>query len=326
MIFSRRHVLHFALAAIMGLAGLPAASAQNYPDRPVRVIVPYGPGGPTDIVGRVIAQKLSEQLGKQFFVENIPGAGGNIGTARAAQSAPDGYTILFGASPLVINPALYEKVSYDPLKDFEPVSLSVISPALVTVHPSVLAQSVKELVTLINSNPGKYSYASPGIGTPPQLLGELFRLSLKLDVVHVPYNSGGLAIGSTLAGHTQISFGAPPPAVPLVNDGKLRALALTSKSRMAALPGVPTMPEAGYPELVGETWFGVLVPTGTPKDIIAVLNRESVRIMALPDVKERVASIAFEPIGSTAAEFAAQMRSDSAKWSKVIRDAGIRAQ
>ncbi len=212
---------------------------QSYPDRPVRVIVPYAPGGPTDIIGRLVSLKLSEQLGKQFYIENVGGGGGNIGMTRAAQAAPDGYTILFAASPLAVNPALYEQLAFDPVRDFEPITLAVRSPALLTLHPSVPAQTVNELVALIRASPGKYSYASPGIGTPPHLLGELFRLSLKLDVVHVPFNSGGLAIASAVAGHTPISIGASAPAVPHVIDGKLRAIGITSARRSQALPDVP---------------------------------------------------------------------------------------
>jgi tripartite-type tricarboxylate transporter receptor subunit TctC len=310
--------------ACFGLAAVaPAASADTYPDRAVRVIVPYGPGGPTDIVGRLVSLKLTERLGKQFYVENIGGVGGNIGMGRAAQSAGDGYTILFAASPLAINPTLYSKVPFDPVKDFEPITLAVSSPALLTVHHSLPVKTVKELVALINANPGKYSYASPGIGTPPHLLGELFRLSLKLDVVHVPFNSGGLAIGSAVAGHTPISFGASAPAVPHVQDGKLRALALTGKTRSPALPDVPTMAEAGYPDIEGAAWFGVLAPAGTPKEIVALLHREITQILALPDVKDRAIKLGFDPIGTTPAEFAAQIKSDGEKWAKVIRDAGI---
>jgi tripartite-type tricarboxylate transporter receptor subunit TctC len=319
-----RFFIAVAAAVLAELAASPAAWAQGYPDRPVRVIVPYAPGGPTDITGRLISLKLSEQLGKQFYVENVPGVGGNIGMGRAAQATPDGYTILFAAPPLAIAPILYEKVPFDPDKDFEPVTIAVKSATLLTVHPSVPAHSVKELVALINANPGKYSYASPGIATPPHLLGELFRLSLKLDLVHVPFNSGGLAIGSAVAGHTPISFGASAPAVPHVKDGKLRALALSGKTRSPGLPEVPTMAEAGYPAISGETWFGVVVPAGTPKEIIALLNREIVKALAQPDVKERVTTLGFEPVGSTPEELAAQLKADAVKWGKVIRDAGIK--
>lgn len=316
-----------ALAAAIAVFALTAAAqAQNYPDRPVRVIVPYAPGGPTDISGRIIAQKLSEHLGKQFFVENVPGVGGNTGTGRAAQAAPDGYTLLYAGSPYVINATLYDKVPYDPDKDFEPVGLTVTAPSLLTVHPSVPAKTVKQLVEVINANPGKYSYSSPGIGTPPHLLGELFRLSLKLDVVHVPFNSGGLAIGSTVAGHTPISFGAAAPAVPHVTEGKLRALGFTGKKRFPTLPDVPTMAEAGYPAITGQTWFGILVPAGTPKEIVALLNAEIGKIMAQPEVKERMATIGFESAIATPAEFAAEIKTDGAMWSKIIREAGIKAR
>ena len=321
-----RHILHFAAAAIAGLVASPAAWAQSYPDRPVRVIVPYAPGGPTDITGRLVAQKLSESLGKQFYVENVPGVGGNTGIGRAAQSTPDGYTILLAPSPLAVAPVLYDKVPFDPEKDFEPVTVAVKSPSLLTIHPSVPAQSVKELVALINASPGKYSYASPGIATPPHLLGELFRLSLNLDLVHVPFNSGGLAIGSAVAGHTPISFGASAPAVPHVKDGKLRALALTGKTRSPGLPDVPTMAEAGYPAIEGEAWFAFVVPAGTPKEIVTLLHREIVKAVGLPDVKERLTALGFDPVGSTPAELTALIKSDAVKWGAVIRQAGIKAR
>jgi tripartite-type tricarboxylate transporter receptor subunit TctC len=322
----RRHFLLLAGLVLAGSAMQPSAWGQSYPDRAVRVIVPYAPGGPTDIIARLVALKLSDQTGKQFYVENIPGAGGNIGAGRAAQAPPDGYTILFAAPPYVINPALYDKVPYDPAKDFDPVTLAVNSAIVLAVHPSLPSRTVKELISLIKDSPGKYSYASPGIGTPPHLLGELFRLTLALDVVHIPFNSGGLAIGSAVAGHTPISFGATAPAVPHINDGKLRALAVTNKSRSQALPQVPTMAEAGYPEIVGDTWFGVLVPAGTPREINGWLNRAIARVLVLPDVKERALALGFEPVGNTAEEFAAQLKSDGAKWAKVILDAGIKAR
>ncbi len=326
MTLPRRQFLHLTAAA----AALPAiprvAWAQAYPARPVRVIVPFAPGGPTDVFARLIAQKLSEHLGKQFYVENIAGAGGNVGAGRAAQAAPDGYTILINGANHVVNPILYDQVPYDPAKDFEPVTIAVTAPAVLTVHPSLPAQTVKELVALIKANAGKYSYASPGTGTPPHLVGELFRLSLGLDLVHVPFNGGGPAIGSAVAGHTPISFGSMAPAVALVKDGKLRALAVATKTRSQALPDVPTMAEAGYPEVEGHSWFAVIVPAGTPKEVVTLLNREIVKSIAQPDMKERLATLGYEPVGNTPDESAAQFRTDMAKWAKVIRAAGIKAQ
>jgi tripartite-type tricarboxylate transporter receptor subunit TctC len=322
----RRRFLHLAA----GAAALPTlwsmAKAQGYPARPVRVIVPFAAAGPTDVFARLMAQKLSEQLGAQFYVDNIGGAGGNIGTGRAAQAASDGYTMLVTGANIVLNPALYPHVPYDPGKDFDPVTIAVAAPAVLTVHPTVAAQTVRELVELIKANPGKYSFASPGTGTPPHLVGELFRLSLGLDLVHVPFNGGGPAIASTVAGHTPISFGSMAPAVPLAKDGKLRALAISSKTRSPALPDVPTMTQAGYPEVEGESWFAVVVPAGTPKDLIALLHREIVTAIAQPDMKERLAALGYVPLANTPAEAAAQFSTEMAKWTKVIRAAGIKAQ
>src|SRR6266513_703676 len=247
MKISRARFLQLAAGAAALVAVQSSAPAQSYPARPVRVIVPFAPAGPTDVFARLMAQKLSEQLGAQFYVENIAGAGGNIGAGRAAQSAPDGYTILVNGANHVVNPALYQRVPYDPTADFDPVTIAVSAPAVLTVNPALPVQTVGELVALLKANPGKYSFASPGTGTPPHLVGELFRISLGLDLVHVPFNGGGPAIGSTVAGHTPISFGSTAPAVPLVKDAKLRALAVSSKRRSPALPDVPTMTEAGYP-------------------------------------------------------------------------------
>jgi tripartite-type tricarboxylate transporter receptor subunit TctC len=290
------------------------------------VIVPFAPGGPTDVFARLMAQKLSEQVGMQFYVENISGAGGNIGAGRAAQSAPDGYTMLVNGANHVVNPALYQQVPYDPAKDFAPVTLAVTAAVVLTVHPSLPAHTVRDLVDLIKAHPGKYSYASPGTGTPPHLVGELFRLSLGLDLVHVPFNGGGPAIASALAGHTPISFGSMAPAVPLVKDGKVRALAVSTKTRSQALPDVPTMAEAGYRDVEGESWFVVLVPAGTPSEIIALLHRDIAKIMALPDMKERLATLGYEPVVSTPEQCAALIKTETTRWTKVIRDAGIKAQ
>jgi tripartite-type tricarboxylate transporter receptor subunit TctC len=322
----RRQLLHLAAGAAALSAVSRFARAQTYPARPVRVIVPYAPGGPTDILARLIAQKLSEHFGKQFYVENIGGAGGNVGMGQGAKAAPDGYTMLVAGTPMVINPTLYDRVPFDPYKDFDPVTLAVTSPDMLSVNPSLPVQSVKDLVALIKAHPGKYNFASPGTGTPGHLVGELFRLSLGLDLVHIPFNSAGLAIGSTVAGHTPIAFTTPPPVVPQVKEGKLRALAVASKTRLQALPDVPTMAEAGYPDIEGEAWFAVIVPARTPKEIIALLHGEIVKIIALPDMKERMATLGFVPVGSSPEVCAAQLRTEAAKWAKVIREAGIKAQ
>jgi tripartite-type tricarboxylate transporter receptor subunit TctC len=299
--------------------------AQAWPARPVRLIVPFAPGGPTDVFTRIVAAKMSEQTGKQFYVENLAGAGGNTGTGRAAQSAPDGYTVLFTGGGHVNNSFLYSHVPYDPFKDFDAVTLGASQPVVLAAHPSVPAQSVKELIALVKANPGKYNFASPGVGTPPQLVGELFRMSLAPDLIHVPFNGGGPAVGSTVAGHTTTSFGALTPAVPLIRDGKLRALAVTSKARAKALPDVPTMAEAGYPEVEGTSWVGVAVPAGTPKEITAQLQRMIAGIVVLPDVKERLDALAFEAVANTPEECTAFFKAESAKWSKVIKAAGLRA-
>jgi tripartite-type tricarboxylate transporter receptor subunit TctC len=314
-----------------GAAALPVVSrgvlAQAYPTRPVRVIVPYAPGGQTDVIARLLAQRLSEHFGKQYYVENMPGAGGNIGMGRAAQATPDGYTILVAdGTAYVVNPSLYNKVPYDPSRDFDPVSLGATTTQILAVNPSVPAQTVKDLVAVIKANPGKYSYASPGIGTPGHLTGELFRGSLGLDLVHVPYNGGGPAISSTVAGHTPIAFSSPAASIPQVKEGNLRALAVAAKTRLPALPNVPTMSEAGFPDIECNAWVGVLVPVGTPTDIIALLNHEIATIVALPDMKDRLVTLGFESAADTPEEFATRIRSDVAKWAKVVKLAGIRAE
>lgn len=326
MKFLRRQFLKLAASAAASSALCGIATAQSYPVRPVRVIVPYSPGGPTDVCARLIAQKLSDQLGKQFYVENITGAGGNIGTGQAARTAPDGYTILITVNSYVINPTLYDKVPYNVLKDFEAVTLVAIFQSAMLVNPSVPANSVKELVTLIKANPNKYSFASPGFGTPSHLLGEQFRVAAGLDLVHVPYGGSGQVITSVAAGNTPVGFAALSAAVPLIQDGKLRALAVMSKHRSQAVPDLPTIEEAGYPDFDGDAWVGVMVPTGTPKDIVTLLHHEIVKIIALPEMKERLAAIGLEPVGDSPEEFSAQMKVEMGKWAKVIKAARIKAE
>ena len=315
-----------AIALLLVVAGITGAVAETWPARPVKVIVGFAPGGPTDLFARLIAQKLSEQTGKSFYVENVAGAGGNAGSGRAAQSAPDGYTMMVTGGNITNKQVSGSHLPYDPEKDFDAVTLGAATPVVLAVNPSVPAHTVKELVELIRANSGKYSYASPGTGTPPQLVGALFRHSLNLDLVHVPFNGGGPAVGSTVAGHTPISFGAMAPAVQLIKDGQLRALAVTGKTRSPALPEIPTMAEAGFPDVVGETWTAVVVPAGTPKDIIAQLHHLIVSSLPKqPDVREKLAAMAYVPIGNTPEQCNEFFKAERATWSKVIKDAGIRA-
>ena len=315
-----------ACACLGIVAGSQTAPAQTYPDHPVRIIVAFAPGGPTDVMARLLAQRLSENLGKQFFVENQAGAGGNIGMGNAARAAPDGYTLLVASSSYVVNPSLFAKPSYDAYKDFIPITNVGVSPNILAVNPGVPAKSVSELIAYIKANPGKASFASPGAGTTPHLSGELFKLTLGLDMVHVPFGGAGLALQSTVAGHTPMAFVAMPPATALVQEGKVRGLAVTSKKRSPALPDVPTMTEAGIKDQEADTFQGVLVPAGTPKPIVDLLERELVKIVKSDDMKARFAELGFESVGSSQAEFAAQIRAEIPKWAKVIKDAGIKTE
>ncbi len=308
--------------ALVTAFALPA-SAAGYPDKPVKIIVPFAPAGPTDVMARLIAQKLSENLKQQFFVENHPGAGGNIGMMAVARSAPDGYTLLVASSSFTVNPSLYAKNPYDAFKDFTPVTLAAASPNIVVVNPDIPVKTVKELIDFLKANPGKYTIANPGIGTTPQLASELFKLTYQLEVASVPFGGAGPAIQSAVGGHTPIVFSALPPTAPQVQGGKLRGLAVTSAKRSSTLTDVPTMAEAGVKGQESETMQGVFVPAGTPKDVVDQLNREIVKIMQLPDVKEKCAQLGFDVVANTSAEFATYIKTDVEKWAKVIKDAKI---
>jgi tripartite-type tricarboxylate transporter receptor subunit TctC len=326
---TRTNTIVRLLACCAGLlfAGPSLAQSAGYPDRPVKIIVPFAPAGPTDVAARLIAQKLSENLKQQFFIENQGGAGGNLGMGNAARSAPDGYTVLFVSSSYVVNPSLYAKVPYDPYKDFAPVTVAGDAPNLLSVHPSVPAANVKELVDLIRANPGKYNnFAHAGVGTTPHLSGELFRLASGVDIVHVPFSGAGPALASTVAGHTPIMFTTLAPAIPQIKAGNLRALAVMAKTRVPALPDVPTMEEAGFKDQEADTFFAMLVPAGTPKPIVELLYRETINILKMPDVKERFAAIGVDVVGNTPDEFAAQIRAEVVKWGKVIKDANIKVE
>jgi tripartite-type tricarboxylate transporter receptor subunit TctC len=290
------------------------------------MIVPFGAGGNADVLGRIIAQKLSERLGEQFYVENVSGAGGNIGVGRAAQAAPDGYTILVTPPNYVINPALYGKVPYDPRTSFDPVTLAVSSTVVLAVNPAEEARTINGLIARIKRDPSKFNYATAGVGSPGHMVGEMLRQSLGLDIVHIPYESAGSAIASVVAGHTTICLAAPAPIVPQVNDGRLRALAVAYRTRVQALADVPTMAEEGHPDIEFDNWFGVLVPAGTHGDIIELLNREIAASMTVPDVRARLVTLGFDPVASTSTEFRKQIDVELKKWDKVIRTANIKAQ
>jgi tripartite-type tricarboxylate transporter receptor subunit TctC len=316
-----------AVSLIVLPAGLSHAQGQGqaYPNRPVRILVPFAPGGVTDVMARLLAQKLSENLGKEFFVDNRAGAGGNIGTGVAATAPADGYTLVLTSSSYVINPAIHAKIPYDPEKDLTPVTISAVSPNIVVVNPSLPVRSISELIAHVRQS-GKANFASAGVATTPHLSGELFRLSLDLDMVHVPFGGAGPALQSAIAGHTPIAFTGFPPAVPLVKAGSLRALAVTSARRLATLPDLPTMAEAGVPDQEAETMLIILVPSATPKEIVTLLHREIARIIALPETKQRLETLGFEPLASTPSDSATRIRQELSRWGKVVRDAKIAVQ
>src|SRR5882724_2212355 len=319
------HVLKaFALAA---LAVAAPAHAQGYPAKPVRMIVAYPPGGGTDIVGRMLAQKLGESLGQSVVVENRGGASGNIGTELAARAVPDGYTVLMGnVAPNAINVSLFRTLPFDPIADFAPVSLVASTPNILVVHPSTAARTVGEVIALAKSRPGALNFASAGVGSSSHLAGELFRVLAGADIVHVPYKGAGPALVDVLSGQVQLYFATMPAAMPHVRSGKLVPVAVTSARRSQALPGLPTIAESGVSGYEASTWYGLLAPARTPGAAVARLHEGVVKILADAAVREKLADQGFEPVGDSPGEFAAYIKSEIAKWGKVIRDAGIRPE
>jgi tripartite-type tricarboxylate transporter receptor subunit TctC len=324
-----------AIVAACAASIIAAAShAQNatgtagtaYPTRQVRIIVPYPAGGPTDVLARLVAQHLSDGLGGSFFVENLTGASGVVGTGTAANSAGDGHTLLFVTNDFAVAPTMSSKVPYDPVKSFVPVSIAAASPLVVVVHPSFPAKTMQELIALAKAEPGKLNYASLGIGFGQLSSERLFRLGLNLDVVRVPFQGAAPIITSTLAGHTPIAFLGLPPAAPHIKDGKLRALAVTSPKRSPAFPEIPTMAESGVNGQDAELIIGVVAPAATPKPVVDLLQRQIARIVALPEVKARLDALGFAPVASTPEAYAAQIKADIATWSKVVRDANIKVE
>jgi len=319
-------VLRWIFAYLLLLTGVAPSWAEGYPNHPVRVVVGFPAGGPTDVIARLMAQHLGESLGQQFYVENLPGAGGNTASGQVARAPADGYTIMVISTGFLVNPSLYAKVPYDPIKDFAAVTLVAASPNVVVVNPQVPAKTLPELVQLIRDNPGKYSYAGPGVGSTPHLGGELFRLTYKLDLVHVPFTGAAPAVQATIGGHTPIAFTALPSSMAAIQAGQVRAIGIAATERSPQIPNVPTFAEEGVKDQEADTLTGIVAPAATPKDIIDLLAREVARTVARPDVRERLAVLGFKPVANTPEEFTARIKLEMDKWGKVVRDANLRIE
>ena len=329
-VFSRRAALRsvaWSVGALALLAGaitapLPAQAQGAFPTRPITLVVPFPAGGSTDLVARLIAARMTTELGQQIVVENRGGAGGNIGSAAVAKAAPDGYTILMGTvATHALNPALYKKMPYDAVKDFAPISLLALIPNVLVVTPNFPAKNVQELIDLIKSKPGEYSYASSGNGTPLHLSGELFKTMAGVDMIHVPYKGAGPALVDVMAGHIPIMFDNLPPSLEQIRAGKLRGLAVTTKERSPAIPELPTIAET-LPGYETYSWNAFFAPAGTPKEAIDTLNAASLKALADPSVSARLTDLSATVVGSTPEELAAHVTSELAKWAPVVRDSG----
>ena len=296
--------------------------AQQYPARPIRMVVAFAPGGPNDVIARIIGQKLTGSFGYAVVIDNRPGAGGNVGTTLAAKAARDGYTLSMPGLHFVVNPSLFDSAGYDPLKDFAPVTLAAISPCLIAAHPTLPARDVRELVQLAKDT--RLDFGSPGTGTAGHLAGELLNMVAGIKMQQIPYKGAAPAVNDLLGAQIKLAITASPPTTPLVKAGKLRAIAVTSLQRSAALPDVPTVAESGYPGFSTDNMYGVVATAGTPRAVIEKLNREIVRIVQAPDMKERLISQGYDPIGNSPEEFAAYLRSEFVKWQKVVKQTGIR--
>ena len=300
--------------------------AQDYPNKPVRFIVPYAPGGSSDILARTLGQKFADAMGQPFIIDNRPGAGSMVGTDVLAKSPADGYTIILSDMPHTINPSINSKVPYDPVKDFSPVSVISVSPMFLFVHPSFEAKSLKELIALAKAQPNKFAIASGGNGATTHLVAELLQASAGIKLTHVPYKGAGPAIADVAAGQVPITFTSMATAAPLVKAGRLRVLGVTSSKRLAAFPDVPTFEESGLSGLTFEHWWGIMAPARTPAAVVAKLNGEIVKALAAPDVRDRLTELADEPRTNTPDQFRALIESDLARWAKVVRDAGIKPE
>jgi tripartite-type tricarboxylate transporter receptor subunit TctC len=304
----------------------PAAAQQEFPARPVRIIVNFATGGPSDIVARIISAKLTEAWGKPVVVENVAGGGGNIGVERAVKATPDGYTVLLsGSSPIVLNPSLQDKLPFDPVRDLAPVMLICTVPNLLVIHPALPAKSVEEFVALAKTKPGQFTFASSGSGTATHLGGELFKARAGVDIRHIPYKGTGGMIPDLIAGRVTMTIAAVATFLPLVRDGRLRALAVASDKRTSALPDLPTVAESGYPGFDTSSWQGVWAPARTPAPLVRRLNSDMRKQVATSEVLARFADLGMESVASSEAELARVMHSDIVKWAKVIKSSGVKS-
>ncbi len=313
-------------AALLATAAGEGFTQTGYPNRPVRIVVPSSAGGGADIIARIITPKLSERLGQQVVVDNRPGAGTMIGGEVVAKAPPDGYTLLMGVSTLATNPVVYKKIAYDALRDFAPITLAVVAPNMLVVHPSVPAHSTRELIAFARAHPGQLNFGSAGAGTNPHLTMELFLSMAKLKMVHIPYKGSAPAIIDMIAGHVAVMAATILTGMPHVRSGRLRALGVTSATRVAAAPDIPTIAEAALPGYEAVQWYGVLAPAQTPGDIVGRLHAEIARILRLPEVIERFSGDGAEPAGNTPEEFGRFIRTETDKWAKVAREAGIKPE
>src|SRR5712691_9559163 len=314
-----------ALSLIASLAAF-ASAAQDYPTRPVRMVVPFSPGGSTDTLARIVGQKLTERSGQPVIIENRAGAGGHIGAEQVVKSAPDGYTLLLGGVPHAISASLYSKLPYDLARDLAAIAEVASFPSAIVLHPSLPANSVKELIALARARPGQLSFGSAGIGSPNHLSLELFKTMASVDMAHVPYKGSGQLIGDLLAGQVQLASMGTPVALPHVQSGKLRAIAVTGAARSSLLPDVPTVSEAGLPGFEVTSWYGVFGPAGLPAGIVAKLNSEIGSAVTSPDVKERLAALGAEPSVKAPDQFSRYVREEITKWAKVVKDSGAKAE
>lgn len=312
--------------AAMGMAAVGAAIAQNYPSRPIRLLVPFAPGGGTDLVARAVAARIGESLGTTVVVDNRPGANANIGNELAARAVPDGYTLLMTSSALTINPNLYKKLPYDPVKDFAPISLATTVPYILAAHPALGANTFQEFIAIARSKKKPISYGSAGTGNSTHLAMELLQIATKIEIVHVPYKGTGQVLTDLVGNHIQVSWGTMPPTLPHVRAGRLKGLAVGSLKRTRAIPELTTVAELGYPGYEAGSWFGMLAPAGTPKPIVARLSSEVNKALSAPELNERLSAEGAEPAGNTPEEFAAFIKTEIVKWGKVTRAAGIDPQ